>query len=77
MELTNENIDNYFLLIKNLNNKTKLKLISKISNSILEIKTNDDTVMSCFGRFDSAESADEIIDNIYKSRNFEPRDISL
>lgn len=77
MELTNEGIDNYFLLIKNLDNKTKLKLIYKISNSILENISNDDKVISCFGKFDSEESADEIIENIYKSRTFEDRELIL
>lgn len=48
MELTNENIDNYFLLIKN----------------------SHDNVMNCFGKFDSEESANEIIEKIYKSRYF-------
>lgn len=77
MELTNESIDNYFLLIKDLDNKSKLRLISKISDSILENVSNDDIILNCFGKFDSEESADEIIENIYKSRTFEDREISL
>lgn len=77
MELTNDIVDNYFLLIKNLDNKSKLKLISKISDSILENDSNEENIVNCFGKLDSKESADEIIENIYSSRTFEDRDISL
>ena len=37
----------------------------------------DDKIMICFGQFDSEESADEIIEKIYESRNFNRSKILL
>ncbi len=73
------NLDVYYELIKNLTINDKIKLISKISNSIIEkeIKENELDIISCFGAFDSEKTAEEIIEELYKSRNFSKKDIEL
>jgi hypothetical protein len=73
----NNLLNGYFLLIKNLDTKSKLNLISKISQSILEEEKKKENLLNCFGAFKSEESADEIIEKIYKARKFSAEDISL
>lgn len=78
MSIKDSNLENgYFLLIKNLDTKSKLNLISKISQSILIEEKKKENFLNCFGAFKSEESADELIENIYKARKFKLDDISL
>jgi len=70
--------DNYFWLLRNLNNRTKLELISKLTNSLLEPDmTRQEQMLSCFGSFISEESADELINEIWKLRHFRKKEIEL
>jgi hypothetical protein len=64
-------IDNYFGLMRNLSKESKLQLISKLSNSLIEEPVeHEHTVDRFFGAFKSEKSAEEIIKEIRESRNF-------
>jgi hypothetical protein len=58
-----ESIADYYLgFLQNLNSDSKLDLISKLSQSLKEDKTNHEaTLQSLFGAYKSGETADEII----------------
>lgn len=64
-------IDNYFGLLSGLSKENKIKLIAKLSNSIVEEDSeNENAVDRFFGAFVSEKSAEEIIQEIYDSRTF-------
>lgn len=62
--------DNYWGMIKNLSTDVRLELISRISNSLksdISVEKTDSWKL-LFGAFESSQSADEIIEDIRKSR---------
>ena len=64
-------IDNYFGLMRNLSKESKLQLISKLSNSLMEEPVEQEhAVDRFFGAFKSEKSAEEIIKEIRESRTF-------
>ena len=64
-------IKTYFELLKNLSSESKLELISKLLNSIKNPKNSKKgTIKSLYGAFISKKSADDLIHEIKKSRNF-------
>jgi predicted metal-binding transcription factor (methanogenesis marker protein 9) len=64
-------IDNYFNLLNSLSRENKIKLIAKLSNSIVdELPKDENIVDKFFGAFKSEKSAEEIILEIRESRNF-------
>jgi hypothetical protein len=65
-------VDNYFGLLRNLSKETKLKLMAKLSNSIIEdeISKNENVVDRFFGAFKSNKNAEEIIKEIRDSQTF-------
>jgi len=64
-------IDNYFGLLRGLSTEYKIKLIAKLSNSIVEeVKENESLVDKFYGAFISKTSAEEIITEIRESRTF-------
>lgn len=64
-------IDNYFVLMRGLSNEFKIKLIAKLSNSMLEESTENERLVDKFyGAFVSKKSAEELIDEIKVSRSF-------
>ncbi len=75
-------IDSYWELLRDLSMDLKLKLISKLSNSILEGKTKDDATTRLADRFYGAwkddKSAEELIEIIHergpRTRHIEPLD---
>lgn len=70
--------DNYFWLLQNLNSRTKLELISKLSDSLLQNdKSRQEKMLNCFGSFDCEESAEELIAEIRGARYFTKKDIKL
>ncbi len=72
------NNDNYYILLKNLPIKEKLELINKISISIKDdLNKEDNKFYKCCGKLNTQQSADELIDNIYKSRHFSNKEIVL
>jgi hypothetical protein len=69
MEARNLIADNYFGMIKNLSSDVKLELISRISDSLREPSSQEnDSWKKLFGAFDSKQTAEEIIDDLEKSR---------
>ncbi|HBD94090.1 MAG: hypothetical protein A2015_08535 [Spirochaetes bacterium GWF1_31_7] len=78
MQLTHDIVDGYFDLMKNLDNHTKIELISKLSSSILENdKKKESLLLSSFGQFISDLSADELYNEIRSSRHFRNKNIIL
>ena len=58
-------IDNYFGLLSCLSRENKIKLIARLSNSIVdEVSENENVVDRFFGAFKSDKSAEEIINDI-------------
>lgn len=71
MKAENVNIaDNYWGMIKNLSADVRLELISRISISLKSDKSieKSDSWKTLFGAFESGQSADEIIEDLRKSR---------
>lgn len=70
--------DEYFLLLKNLERRQKLKLISELSNSLLETDSKqEERFYSLYGKLDIKESADELIQSIREARHFGRPDVAL
>ena len=64
-------IDNYFGLLSSLSRENKIKLIAKLSNSIVdEASEKEEVIDKFFGAFKSGKSAEEIIKDIRESRTF-------
>jgi len=64
-------IDNYYGLLSSLSKENKIKLIAKLSDSIIEETTeNENLVDKFFGAFESEKSAEELIKEIRDSRTF-------
>ena len=64
-------IDNYYGLLSSLSKENKIKLIAKLSNSIVEETTEIENVVDkFFGAFKSDKSAEELIKEIKESRTF-------
>jgi predicted metal-binding transcription factor (methanogenesis marker protein 9) len=64
-------IDNYFGLLSSLSRENKIRLIARLSNSIVdEAEEKENVVDKFFGAFKSSKSADEIIKEIRESRTF-------
>lgn len=64
-------IDNYLGLLNSLSRENKIKLIAKLSNSIVdEVSEKGNAVDRFFGAFKSDKSAEEIIKEIRESKNF-------
>jgi len=64
-------IDNYFGLLSSLSKENKIKLIARLSNSIVdEVSEKENVVDRFFGAFKSDKSAEEIINDIKESRTF-------
>lgn len=64
-------MDNYFGLLSSLSRENKIRLIARLSNSIVdEVEVKENVVDKFFGAFKSTKSADEIIKEIKESRTF-------
>ena len=64
-------IDNYYGLLSSLSKENKIRLIAKLSNSIIEESTESENVVDkFFGAFKSEKSAEELIIEIRESRVF-------
>ena len=64
-------IENYYGLLRSLSKENKLKLIAKLSNSMIEEVVEDETLIDrFFGAFKSDKSAEDIIQEIRESRTF-------
>jgi len=64
-------VDSYFGLLKNLSQDNKLELIEKLSDTLKgQKKTTVKSLDDLYGAFISEQSADEIIADLKRSRNF-------
>lgn len=64
-------INNIVRWLKYWDDRSKLLLINKISNTMLSnTKTKEETFFSCFGAYESEESAETLIDTIRANRTF-------
>jgi len=65
-------MDSYFGLLSSLSRENKIRLIARLSNSIVdEPEVNENVVDKFFGAFKSSKSADEILKEIKESRTFD------
>jgi len=62
--------DYYFGFLKNLNQNSKLDLISKLSQSLKEEMIPEISLESLFGAYRSEETAEEMIEKLRASREF-------
>jgi len=64
-------IDNYYGLLSSLSKENKIRLIAKLSNSIIEESNENENVVDYFFcAFKSEKSAEELIKEIRESRVF-------
>jgi len=64
-------IDGYLQMLDNLSPSDKLDLISKLTDSVKsDFKNKKSSFKEAFGAFESEKSADEIINEIRRSRTF-------
>jgi len=64
-------IDNYYGLMRGLSKDFKIKIIEKLSNSIVdEVSENEHLADRFYGAFKSNKSAEDIITEIKDSRAF-------
>lgn len=69
MRTNNILIDNYFGLLSGLGRENKIRLIARLSNSIIEEKNNKTAIIDkFFGSFISDKTAEDLIDEIKNSR---------
>ncbi len=74
LTLSNETLEKYFDILKNLDKRSKRKLISKLTES-LDYKTEIKDLSSLFGSWEDTRNSDEIIKEIRESR-MEKTDLS-
>jgi hypothetical protein len=66
--------DDYFILLKNLDTQQKLRLISELSNSLLEDEGKKEKLFySLYGKLDIKQSADELIEQLRNERYFDSK----
>lgn len=64
-------IDNYFELLKNFNTKSKLDLISKLTQSIKSDRVNKKSAFDeAFGAWDDNDDAEDLVSSIREARSF-------
>ena len=77
-ELNNKLVEGYLKLLENLTPLTKLELISKLSVSVsTDLKKTNKTFKKSFGAWESSETADELVEQLYNSRTFTRQTESL
>ena len=78
VDLNTNLIDSYFSVLKNLSPDSKLELIARLSKSMKSPKrVKAGSVQSLYGAFKSDLSADELVDEIKKARNFNRKRLDL
>ena len=70
-DLNNKLINSYLELLKNLSPATKLDLISKLTQSVkADIEVKNNTFEEAFGAWEGDEHAEDLINTIRDSRQF-------
>lgn len=71
MKTETEIVDSYWSMLRFLSDKMKMALVDKLQKSISKTKTEEkDRLKHSFGSWVGPESAEDIIDSISSSRNF-------
>ncbi|MRT16309.1 hypothetical protein F3C99_04990 [Vitellibacter sp. q18] len=71
-------VNTYISWFENLSHVGKTTLFNRLTKSLKREKENRDTdFFKAFGGFGSEKSAEEIVKNIKKSRNFASRELKL
>jgi hypothetical protein len=71
-------IDDYFVLLKGLEIKEKLQLIAKLTESLLEEDTKkEERFFNLAGKWETEESAEELVEKIQAARYFNREDVEL
>jgi hypothetical protein len=65
-----------YQFLKNLDLEDRMLLISKLANSESN-KTDHSAFFDNYGKLETDENADEIIDTIYSSRKYNDKNITL
>lgn len=68
LAVTNKMVDKYFRFLKDLDDKAKKVLITKLTKSMKEDPEEDLNLDSLFGAWEDALDSDEIINEIRASR---------
>lgn len=68
LAISNKILDKYFGYLKNLDNKSKKKLIIKLAKSIETKPKKEFDLKSIFGAWEDSRDSDEIISKIRSSR---------
>ena len=65
-------VDSYYTLLKSLSPNNKLELIARLSKSMKTTKKNkkDNFLDELYGSWVSDQSADELVEELKKARNF-------
>lgn len=66
------NVDSYFKLMKNWDTESKKDIILKLTKSIEDKTKENHDFSSCFGAWEDERSAEEIIEDMRKSRVDKP-----
>jgi hypothetical protein len=71
-------VDSYYTLLRNLSPNNKLELITRLSKSMKTTKKKKDiSLQSLYGSWVSDQTADELVDELKKDRNFNRKRIEL
>ena len=70
VNFSNAVIEAYLALLKNLSQEDKLVLISRLSQSMIKEKPEDDELGMLFGAFQSDKTAEQQIEEIRQARVF-------
>ena len=77
-------LESYLFLINNLSDQDKIKIIAKISDSLVNKNKHTKQAVDkkkklkeTYGSFISNKTADEIIEDIYYSRHFSDKNLSI
>jgi len=71
-DINNNLVDGYYTLLRNLSPNNKLELIARLSKSLkttAKVK-KEISLRSLYGSWVSEQSADELVDELKKARNF-------
>ena len=68
LAITNKTIEKYFSFLLSLDNRSKKKLIIKLTESIADKNDTDLTLRDLYGAWEDSRDSDEIIKEIKDSR---------
>ena len=71
MKAESDYIESYWSILRSLSDKAKLELVERLQKSITKSEAKKkDRLIESFGAWEGPETAEEIIESISSSRNF-------